>query len=224
VAALVLDGVTKEYGAVRALDDITLRVGRESIHCLAGPNGSGKTTCCRIALGLTRPSAGRVGRPDATIGVGFQSPNVYDDLTVRENLATFDALQPGPAEWQARVVEALRLDRVAHRPARALSDGYRKKLDLAIALSRRPDVLLLDEPLADVDDHSADRLLELLATERNRGTAILVSTHQLAAFEPIADRLTVLHDGTVVRDADIGAFDGGLAAAAQEAVRTAEES
>ena len=195
-----LEGVRKEYGDVVAVDGITLSVGGGQFHCLIGPNGSGKTTLFRLLLGLARPTAGSLSVPDA-VGCGFQRPNFYPDLTVRENLTVFSGLVDSPGrEWRETLLEELRLRRALDRPAHDLSGGFARKLDLALALLKRPDYLLLDEPLAALDDVSKDRLLAFLDSYAGDAT-ILVSTHHVGDFEPYTDRLTVMHEGSVVLDA-----------------------
>ncbi|MEF8906625.1 MAG: ABC transporter ATP-binding protein [Haloarculaceae archaeon] len=196
-----LDGVRKEYGDVVAVQDVSLSVGGGQFHCLIGPNGSGKTTLFRLLLGLARPTAGTLSVPDGAVGCGFQQPNFYPDLTVRENLTVFASLVGSPGrEWRETVVDELRLRRAMDRPAHDLSGGFARKLDLALALLKRPDYLLLDEPLAALDDVSKERLLDFLSSYAGDAT-VLVSTHHVGDFEPHTDRLTVMHEGSVVLDA-----------------------
>lgn len=197
-----LRDVWKSYGDVDALAGVDLAIEPGQVHCLVGPNGSGKTTLLRLVLELTAPSSGEVVRPGGGIGCGFQRANFYRDLTVDENLSVFGALAGGvDEEWREHVVDTLRLSRVRERDAGDLSGGFAKKLDLALALLDQPRFLLLDEPMGDLDDVSKERLLDLLGDYRDRGNAVLVSTHHLAAFEHLVDRLTILHDGTVLLDA-----------------------
>lgn len=196
-----LDGVRKEYGDVVAVRDVSLSVGGGQFHCLVGPNGSGKTTVFRLLLGLARPTAGTLSVPDGAVGCGFQQPNFYPDLTVRENLTVFASLVGSPGrEWRETVVDELRLRRAMDRPAHDLSGGFARKLDLALALLKRPDYLLLDEPLAGLDDVSKERLLDFLSAYAGDAT-VLVSTHHVRDFEPHIDRLTVMYEGGVVLDA-----------------------
>lgn len=192
-----LDGVTKRYGDVVALDGVTLEVA-DGFHCLVGPNGSGKSTLVRILLGLTSPSAGSV-TVDCPIGVAFQQPSFYGDLTVAENLDVFGSFAGVESEWREEVVEGVGLTDVLDRPAGALSAGYEKKLDLALGLVTEPDLLLLDEPLADLDDATKARLVELLAAFAD-DHAVLAATHNLATFASVCDHLTVLQYGAIVLD------------------------
>lgn len=199
-----VDGVTKRYGPVTALSDVTLSVEPGTFHGLVGPNGSGKTTLFHLLSGLARPSSGRVTFPDASVGVGFQEPRFYPDLTVRENLAVFRsfAADPPPSSWTETLLEELRLDPAAHRRGRELSGGFRTKLDLALALVKRPRYLLLDEPLTDVDDHSRRRIVSFLADYPTEERTVVVSTHNVSAFDVAFDKVTVLVDGVVEYDGD----------------------
>jgi ABC-2 type transport system ATP-binding protein len=205
-AGFAVEGVTKRYDAVTALSDVSVAVSPGSFHGLVGPNGSGKTTLFHLLSGLARPTEGRVDRPEAAVGVGFQTPRFYPDLTVRENLSVFRsfAADPPPAAWTGTLLEALRLEPAAHRTASDLSGGFRTKLDLALAMVKRPRYLLLDEPLTDVDDHSRRRIISFLADYPGERRCVAVSTHSVEAFGAAFDRLTVLVDGEV-------AFDGPAA-------------
>ena len=198
-----VEGVTKHYDGVTALSGVSVDVEVGSFHGLVGPNGSGKTTLFHLLSGLARPTDGRVRRPPVPVGVGFQVPRFYPDLTVRENLSVFRsfAADPPPADWTETLLEELRLDPAAHRKADDLSGGFRTKLDLALAMVKRPTFLLLDEPLTDVDDHSRRRIISFLSTYPGEDRCVVVSTHNVEAFGPAFDRVTVLVDGTV-------AFDG----------------
>ena len=212
--SLVCEDVRKEFGDVVAVRDVDLTVGGGEFHCLIGPNGSGKTTLIRLLLGLTRPTRGTVERHDAVVGCGFQTPNFYPGLSVAENIDVFSSLVAAPDhDWREKLVTELRLERALDRTAGDLSGGFARKLDLALALLKQPDVLLLDEPLGALDDVSKVRLLSFLGDYAAMGNTILVSTHHVSRFEPLLDRVTVMHDGEVVldsapEDVDLGDADG----------------
>lgn len=186
--------VTKTYDGTTALDGVSVDFA-EGLHCIAGPNGSGKTTLMRVLAGLTRPDDGTLDRP-ASLGYAFQVPNVYPDLTVRENLDVFQSLTGADRAWRAELVDRLRLTPELDRAARNLSGGFRKKLDLALALLKEPAVLVLDEPLADLDPATRRRLV-LVATEYAEDHCVLACTHNLEAFDDAYESLTVLVDGEV---------------------------
>lgn len=208
MAGLALEDVTKRYGELEALAGVSLAVDDQGLHCLLGPNGSGKTTMLRLLAGLERPTSGTVRREGVDPGYGFQRPSFYPSLSVRENLAVFGAMLEGSDEdWQDTLVERLGLSPAVHRQAGDLSGGFARKLDLALAVLARPSVVLLDEPLGALDDVSRDRLVAFLADYCEAGNAVVVSTHQVTAFEPVLDRLTVVHDGRMLADRRRGAFD-----------------
>lgn len=200
MSEIEVENLVKRYSHVTALDGIDVTIPGGTVHGLAGPNGSGKTTFIRILAGLVPPSEGDVHMPGGSVGYGFQRPNVYPALSVQENLDVFTALTDANTEWQAELAERLRLEQVLEREVRALSDGYRKKLDLALAALRKPAVLLLDEPLADLDDLTRSRLVELVDELASPERVIVISTHELAAFAGVLDGLTILYDGSVVSD------------------------
>ncbi len=216
MASLALEDVSRLYGDVLAVDDVSLSFGDSTFHCLLGPNGSGKTTIFRLLLGLDRPSSGTVTRDTHTVGCGFQRPTFYPSLSVRENLDVFASLagESGQA-WRERLLDALQLRPVLDRPAGELSGGYARKLDLALALLDRPGVVLLDEPLGALDDVSADRLVSFLAAYRDAGHCVVVSTHRATEFEPHLDRVTIVAGGTVLLDAPMTDIDLGSAGSLQ---------
>jgi len=206
--AIELDGVEKRYGAVRALNGVSVTFDPGTIHAVIGPNGSGKTTLFRILLGLTRPSSGTVAMPDATLGCGFQQPQFYPELTVRENLRTFGSLVGADPEWIERLAGRCGIARIGDRMAGDLSDGLAKKLDFALAFLEEPDVVVLDEPFADVDDESKPRLLAFLESYVTDGRLLLVTTHQLGLFREALDAMTVIHRGEVVFDERLADVEG----------------
>ncbi|MFC5134714.1 MULTISPECIES: ABC transporter ATP-binding protein [Haloferacaceae] len=191
--------VSKRFGPVTALDGIDCRFDRGEIHGVVGPNGSGKTTLFEILLRLRHPTAGTVTAPSpADIGYSFQEPQFYPGLTAGENLSVFARLHGDvDPEWRRSVTDRLRLDRVRHQRAAALSGGFRKKLDVAIALVSRPELLVLDEPLAGIDQLSRERVLELIVEHAEDGGTVLVSSHDRERVDPILDSSLALYDGRI---------------------------
>jgi ABC-2 type transport system ATP-binding protein len=196
-----LDGVRREYGSVVAVNDLSMRIGDGQYHCLLGPNGSGKSTLMRLILGLTRPTAGEIRIPNTVVGCGFQTPNFYPSLTVRQNISVFAGIVGATDwEWNRTVVEERRLSRALDRTAGDLSGGFGRKLDLTLAFIKQPDIMLLDEPLGALDDVSTARLLEFLSWYVEQGNTVFVSTHRITEFEGSLDRVTVMHQGEIAFD------------------------
>lgn len=208
IQTIELHDVTKSHGSNRSLSSVSHTFEGGRVHGLVGPNAAGKTTLLRIVLGLTEPDTGRVDRPDGTVGCSFQTPTFYHDLTVRENLDLFAELGDGSRSWRETLLQRCGLDRVAHRRGGDLSAGFRKRLDVAIALIDRPDVLVLDEPLADIDDEYRSRLLALFEDYAGSNRLLLVATHHPDRFEPLLDTVTVLRGGEIRFSGDLAAAKG----------------
>jgi ABC-type multidrug transport system ATPase subunit len=196
--AIELAGVEKAYGAVRALKGVSVTFEPGGVHAVIGPNGSGKTTLFRVLLGLTGVSSGTVTLPDATVGCGFQQPQFYPGLTVGENLRTFGSLSGAEEAWIGRLTERCGLAPIEDRLAGDLSDGLAKKLDFALAFLHEPDVVVLDEPFADIDDETKPELLAFLDAYVTDERLLIVSSHQLSLFRGLLDTVTVLSHGEVV--------------------------
>jgi ABC-2 type transport system ATP-binding protein len=199
-------GISRSFGDRVAVEDVTFEVGRGEVFGLLGPNGAGKTTTLRMLGGLIPPSAGSIaiaGRPftRATAGalragIGFltETPGLWDHLTVADNLQVYARLfaVPRPAEAAQRVLRLFTLwDRRDDRVA-LLSKGMKQKLALARALVHDPEVLLLDEPTANLDPQTARLVRDLLIDLRRQGRAVVVSTHNLDEIERLADRVALV--------------------------------
>lgn len=189
-----------------AVRDVSLTVGSGEIVCLLGPNGAGKTTIMRMLAGLILPTAGRVqiNQIDVTsdtaaqarscVGLLTEAPGLWERLSVETNLLTYARLHGVPNPEQ-RVDETLRhvdlSDRAADTAGK-LSKGLKQRVAIARALLHQPPVLLLDEPTSGLDPSSARHVRDLIVDLRSEGRAILVSTHNLAEAEELADRIAVL--------------------------------
>ena len=204
---------SKRYGQVRAVDDVSLRVGTGEIYALLGLNGAGKTTLIRMLLGLLHPDQGRVSlwgmpvgptQPQLWSGVGYlvETPAAYPELTVRENLEVMRRLRHLPSRTIVEeTMQRLRLDEYADRRARTLSLGNAQRLGLAKALLPEPDLLILDEPANGLDPAGVVEIRGLLRDlVRERGTTILLSSHVLAEVSRLATRIGILHQGHLVRE------------------------
>jgi ABC-2 type transport system ATP-binding protein len=211
--AISADGLTKRYGAIRAVDNVSLRVGRGEIYAFLGLNGAGKTTTIRMLLGMIRPSAGAahlLGKPVhadarelwAQVGYLVETPHAYPELTVRENLEVIRRLR-GLRDVNAveRIIERLGLAEYADRRAGTLSLGNAQRLGLAKALLHDPAILLLDEPANGLDPAGVVEIRELLRDlARERGVTIFLSSHLLTEVARIATRFGVIHQGRLLEE------------------------
>jgi len=223
--ALEARGVSISFGAVRALEEVTLAVQPGEIYCLLGANGAGKTTLINLFLGFLQPSAGEVrvdGRSvrQDPIGskrcVGYIPEQVmlYGVLSGLENLRYFAELATGERQSRERLLGLLGevgLDAsVAARRVSTYSKGMRQKVGIAIALAKRARALLLDEPTSGLDPSAASEFSALLEKTRAEGVAILTTTHDLFHARRSGTRIGIMKRGRLVaerRTAELGEHD-----------------
>jgi ABC-type multidrug transport system ATPase subunit len=194
------DAVTRTFGDVPAVQDVSLTVHAGEIVGLLGANGAGKTTLIRMLMGLVSPSAGSVhlfgGRPDrvarARLGYVPQGLGVWADLTVRENVA-FAATAYGSQEagLPGDLAEA------ADRPVGQIGLGLQRRLAFAIAMAHEPELLVLDEPTSGVDPLSRARLWDTIHSRAETGVGVLVTTHYLQEAEQCDQLIVMAHGRTV---------------------------
>ncbi len=199
-AALVAEGIVKRFGAREALRGVSLHADRGELVALVGPNGAGKTTLLSILAGIQRADAGSVNRPAREVGWVPQQAALYGKLTVAENLRLFARLER-VGNPDAAVAEMLELTGLAERAddlAAELSGGNRQRVNIAIGLLGRQDVLLLDEPTAALDPRQRERVWQFVLGLAARGTTVVYSTHDLREAARHSDRVVVLADGEVL--------------------------
>lgn len=224
--SLQVAGLRKSFGALLVTDDVHLRVPMPGLHALIGPNGAGKTTLINQIMGTLTPDAGRIHldaqelthlaphrRARAGLARTFQISQLVPGFTARQNAAlAVQARGPAPlrpwgrAERDAATneaaeaaLEAVGLSRRARVRAQDLSHGERRALELACAMALRPRCILLDEPLAGIAHEEADRLIDLLATMKQR-VGLLMVEHDMNAVFRLADQVSVLVAGRVVAE------------------------
>jgi ABC-2 type transport system ATP-binding protein len=202
VTVLTASGLGKRYGRRWALSDCTLSIPAGRVVGLVGPNGAGKTTLLHLAVGLLGPSAGTIevlgGQPaesPAQLGrIGFvaQETPIYAALTVADHLRLGGWLNPGwDAEMAQRRIEKLSLDR--NQRAGKLSGGQRAQLALTLALAKRPELLILDEPVASLDPLARREFLQhLMEAVAEHELSVVLSSHLVADLERVCDYLIVL--------------------------------
>jgi ABC-type Fe3+/spermidine/putrescine transport system ATPase subunit len=214
VSLLSLEGVTKRFGAVAAVDALSLEIGAGEFFALLGGSGSGKSTLLRVVAGFETPDAGRVllrgaditrqPPPARDVAMMFQSYALFPHLSVADNIAYgLRRAGEGRAAIAARVAELVALlglgGMEARRP-RQLSGGQQQRVALARALARRPSLILLDEPLAALDSGLRERTgLELRALQRRLGASFVMVTHDQAEALALADRVAVLEQGRIAQ-------------------------
>jgi ABC-2 type transport system ATP-binding protein len=195
--ALVAEGIVKRFGDREALKGVSLSAARGELVAIIGPNGAGKTTLLSILAGILRADAGSVNRPPREVGWVPQQAALYGKLTVAENLRLFARLER-VADPEAAVDDMLELTGLRDRAgdlASELSGGNRQRVNIAIGLLGRQDVLLLDEPSAALDPRQRERVWEFVLGLATRGTTVVYSTHDLQEAARHAQRVVVLADG-----------------------------
>ncbi len=229
--AIHMEGLTKEFGRLRAVDGLTVDVQTGGVVGLLGPNGAGKSTTIRMLLGLIRPTAGSatvlgksIERPAAYIeevGALIESPAFYPKLSGETNLRTLAALHGQPKNRIDEVLEIVGLrDRRGDRVAE-YSSGMKQRLGIAAALLRDPSILILDEPANGLDPAGIVEMRELLRDLGSSGKTVFVSSHLLAEVQAMVDQVIIISNGRLVFD---GALTGLLAEAAHEVVVAPEEA
>jgi ABC-2 type transport system ATP-binding protein len=208
-AAVAVDDLAKHYGAVRALDRVSLSVAPGEIFGLLGPNGAGKSTMIRILTGRAKPTSGHarvlgheVPREleaiRGQINLVAETPNVYQRATAMENLELFCRLYGLPRRRAGEVLEQVRLSDVAGRKVKTFSTGMRQRLLLARALLNRPRVLFLDEPTRGLDPRSARELHDTVTGLAGEGATIFLTTHDMHEADALCRRVAFLADGRIV--------------------------
>jgi ABC-2 type transport system ATP-binding protein len=206
--AIVTAGLRVRRGKLEVLHDLGLQVPRGQVVGLLGPSGSGKSTLMRSIVGAQRIAAGTVtvlGSPAGTpalrrrIGYVTQSPSVYEDLTVAQNLRYFGRVIGAPRNDADRVVQEVDLGPQLKQLVGNLSGGQRSRVSLAVALLGSPEVLVLDEPTVGLDPVLRRDLWTLFASLAAGGVSLLVSSHVMDEATR-CDRILLLHDGDVLAD------------------------
>jgi len=202
--ALEIRGLKKSYGDFLALKGIDLAVEEGEVFALLGPNGAGKTTLIRIlaeGLGYDSGEIAVFGEPLSKrtarlIGYAPQASVAYDLLTVEENLRFYADLYDAPKERVKKLI--LEFSLPAKKKARELSGGFKRRLNLAIALLYEPRLLILDEPSAGLDVPSRRELWNLIMRLRKEGRTVLLATHYMEEAEALADRVAIMNEGRVI--------------------------
>jgi ABC-2 type transport system ATP-binding protein len=211
--AVELQGVTKRYNEIVAVNNISLTIPTGEIFALLGPNGSGKSTTLKMLLGLVSPTAGQIHvlgldvQQDPVgvkrqVGYVPESPDVYEFLTGIEYLDFIgDIYNVSAADKQLRINEYLKALELTGREGdmiNSYSDGMRKKISLISAFLHKPRLLILDEPLNALDPRSARIVKDFLYELKSQGVTTILSTHVLEIAEAVCDRIGIMYQGNIL--------------------------
>lgn len=203
-----LEGVSKNYGEVRALRNVNFTVRGGEVVALLGPNGAGKTTAVKLLLGLLEPNTGkaRVFGGDPTnpqnrmrAGAMLQVGKVPETLRVREHIDLFSTYYPKPMPLE-EVLAVAGLEKLRDRKFGDLSGGQRQRTLFALAICGNPDLLFLDEPTVGLDVESRRALWEEIRRLVDRGKTVLLTTHYLEEADELADRIAVINQGSIIAE------------------------
>jgi branched-chain amino acid transport system ATP-binding protein len=219
---LSVDGITKKFGDLVAVDHVSLEIGKEGVLSIIGPNGAGKTTFFNLLTGFHRPDAGKVtfkGKEITNlppyeiichgISRSFQVASLFNDMTILDNVrigvqchlgfssrlfTRFDGNR-AVQEESIRILERVKLVEIKDHVVNALSHGDRKILDLAMALTTRPEILLLDEPTSGLAGEEETKMVDLIAENLRRELKLVIVEHDMDIVFSLSDHIMVLNQG-----------------------------
>jgi ABC-2 type transport system ATP-binding protein len=217
-AAIAVHGLWKSYGDKAAVAGLELTVHRGEVYALLGPNGAGKTTTVEILEGFRARDRGEVrvldadpARADAAwrsrVGIVLQGTGEFDELRVHEVVRLFAGYYPKPDDPEA-VIERVGLASKRRALTHTLSGGQKRRLDVALGVIGRPEVLFLDEPTTGFDPEARREFWKLIRELAQSGTTILLTTHYLEEAEALADRVGVITGGRLIADASPAELGG----------------
>ena len=202
---IAVENLSKNYGPVRAVDDVSFGIEQGVCFGLLGPNGAGKTTTIEMMEGIAAPTSGRVlfrEKPIGAdfkkkVGIQFQSTALPEFITVRETLALFSSFYPHPRP-QEEVVRLCSLEDILERDNQKLSGGQRQRLLLALAIIPKPEMVFLDEPTTGLDPQARRNFWELIGRIKAEKTTILLTTHYMDEAEILCDRIAIMDHGKIL--------------------------
>jgi ABC-2 type transport system ATP-binding protein len=216
---IVVSGLTKTFGSVRAVDGLSFTVEPGSITGFLGPNGAGKTTTLRMLLGLITPDAGRAtigGRsyadlpaPPDRVGAALEATGFHPARSGRNHLRVYCIINGYPLRRADEVLDMVGLAVAGRRAVRGYSLGMRQRLALAAALLGDPAVLLLDEPANGLDPDGIAWMRRLLRDLAGQGRTVLVSSHVLSEIQQLVDHVVIINEGRCVRQGPLADLTGG---------------
>jgi branched-chain amino acid transport system ATP-binding protein len=220
---LVLDNVSKRYGGLRAVSDLSLAVERGELRCLIGPNGAGKSTVFKLIMGFDRPTAGTIrfeGAPISTwptwrrarrgLSIKMQIPGIYPELSVADNMrvaAQYHVSSGAMHESIERLLARVGLLGMGAELARNLSHGQQQWLEIGMALSVNPKLLLLDEPTAGMGPGETEATAGIVESLHADGVTIMVIEHDMTFVRQIARKVTVMNLGRLFAEGTIAEIE-----------------
>src|SRR3954468_20255935 len=218
-AAIEFKGLSKRFGKVEAVRDLSFSVQKGRVTGFLGPNGAGKSTTLRILLGLVHPNAGtasfggvsyeQLPHPSAQVGAVLEEASFHPGRSGRNHLRILAAAGGHPAERVDEVLQQVGLAAAANRRVKGYSMGMRQRLAIAAALLGDPEVLILDEPANGLDPPGIRWMRELLRSEAGRGRAVLVSSHLLSEVAQRVDHVVVISHGVLRGSGTLESVLGG---------------
>ncbi len=205
-----LSHISKSFGALKAVDDVSFGVEKGEIFGLLGPNGAGKTTAIRVLLDIFKPDSGDVSilggamteAKKDKIGYMPEERGMYQDIPLDRCLIYLGTLKGlSPAEAQGRIssyLEKFDLESSRHKKVKELSKGMQQKAQLITTLIHEPELLIIDEPFSGLDPINTQMVKDLLREQRDKGVTILMSTHQMHQVEELCDRIVLIDHGRTV--------------------------
>jgi ABC-2 type transport system ATP-binding protein len=205
VALIETLGVEKQYKQVRAVDGVSIAIGRGSCFGLLGPNGAGKTTLIEIIEDIIAPSAGSIlykGKPRSAqfrqeVGIMFQQTALLSFLTVAETMETFSRLYEQTDDMD-ELIRLCHLEEVRNRPNDKISGGQKQRLLLALALLNRPELVFLDEPSTGLDPQARRNLWDIITQIKAQGRTLVLTTHYMEEAEKLCDDIAIMDKGKVI--------------------------
>ena len=215
-AGLVIQNLCKSYKRRMVLKDVSLSIQKGEAVGLLGPNGAGKTTSFYCVTGLIAPTKGKITLNGiditkfpvyrrARMGIGYlpQEASIFRGLNVEDNIrSVLQLVEPNKEKREQELDKLLKEFAIEHlrfSPARAVSGGERRRLEIARALAGHPTFILLDEPLAGIDPIAVNDIKELVGQLKNRGIGVLITDHNVRETLGIVDKAYILHDGVVLK-------------------------
>mgnify|MGYP000874269825 FL=1 len=207
--AIVTENLSKKYSDFEAVKSISFSIKEGTIFGLLGPNGAGKSTTIKILTCQFPPTSGTayIGGLNTVvdaleikkkIGVVFESQNLYEELSVYENLNFFRRLYNSPKERISEVLKAVGMEKYQKNKVKTLSKGMKQKIMISRALLNDPEVLFLDEPGSGLDPHSAREIRQIILGLKEQGKTILITTHNMEEADFLCDCLAIIHKGSII--------------------------